>query len=46
MTCHCQKCGHEWTSKIKGGQVPLSCPACKSYKWDQKENRYVKTSAS
>ena len=30
----CKKCGHKWTPR--GDSKPLSCPACKQYKWEQK----------
>jgi len=28
----CTHCGHEWQSKVK---KPLSCPNCRSYRWDK-----------
>lgn len=33
----CKRCGHEWQPRMKGR--PASCPACKSYKWDEETTR-------
>jgi len=33
MLCECVRCGYEWNSK--DGE-PVSCPKCKSYRWNYK----------
>lgn len=35
----CQKCGYVWTPRTK---EPVACPACKSYKWNEKPTVEVK----
>lgn len=31
----CVKCGYEWSSKDENIK-PKSCPRCKTYKWEKK----------
>ena len=33
----CKRCGHGWESRMK--RAPASCPACKSYKWNEEPSR-------
>lgn len=42
MTNRCKRCEHEWESRKIGKAA--SCPACKSYKWDQDRGRMKKAS--
>ena len=28
----CQRCGHQWEPRRR---APLSCPRCRSYRWQQ-----------
>ena len=30
----CKRCEYSWDRKIEGSPKPVSCPRCKSYKWD------------
>mgnify|MGYP006310310171 CR=1 len=31
--CECLRCGHTWVPRVAGR--PVSCPRCKSYKYDE-----------
>jgi predicted Zn-ribbon and HTH transcriptional regulator len=35
---YCNKCGHEWTPRIRDVR---QCPRCKSAKWDIKVSSYT-----
>jgi len=41
MTYTCKHCHHTWTPRKEGR--PVSCPACKSYRWDKEKNTGTKT---
>jgi len=34
----CARCGHEWRPR-KDGVVPLSCPKCKRYDWQDEPKK-------
>lgn len=36
----CNQCGSEWDSRVKEG-VPLACPRCKRYDWDEPKKSRV-----
>ena len=38
MKCVCDKCGWKWESRKKD-ELPRECPRCKSYRWNQSEER-------
>jgi len=31
-TKKCLRCGHEWKNQV---EIPVVCPRCKSYRWDE-----------
>jgi len=37
--CKCKQCGYEWKSRVEN---PSSCPKCKRYDWNEKENKNKK----
>ncbi len=37
----CNKCGHEWWPR--SDVLPVMCPRCKSYKWDEKKKGGLET---
>ena len=36
LECKCERCGHEWISRIKN---PKLCPKCKSAYWDVEKKK-------
>lgn len=38
----CERCGHEWLPREKGGPEPKVCPKCKSPYWNTPRKTTVK----
>lgn len=39
MKWHCERCGHDWESRLKDGRKPKQCPGCHQTRWEEPAGR-------